>query len=150
MKKILNITITKKWKLRPQCDITSNLRTTMTRPHIRLPILGIQQRDWESPGNLTLKVSRIWSPNFHRTGGNRDLLGGWAQTKPCVHWDPGERSSNPTRGWARPACGCLRVSCRDVGQQWPAAGTGLLAAVVLEGVVCWPKSSWSRSPLAPR
>jgi len=25
-------------------------------PHVRLPSLGIQQRDWESSGNLTLKT----------------------------------------------------------------------------------------------
>ena len=29
-----------------------------SRSHNRLPNLGIQQREWESPGNLTLKVSR--------------------------------------------------------------------------------------------
>jgi len=40
-----------------------------SRPHNRLPNLGIQQRDWESPGNLTLKVSRIWLQYFHRTRG---------------------------------------------------------------------------------
>ena len=27
--------------------------------HIRLPSLGIQQREWEYPGNLTFKASRI-------------------------------------------------------------------------------------------
>ena len=29
-------------------------------PHIRLPSLGIWQRDWEFPGNLTLKASGIY------------------------------------------------------------------------------------------
>ena len=38
------------------------------RPQKRLPNLEIQQRDWKSPGNLTMKVSRIWLQNFHRTG----------------------------------------------------------------------------------
>ena len=30
-----------------------------SEPHIKLPSLGIQQREWESPRNLTLKSSRI-------------------------------------------------------------------------------------------
>ena len=50
-------------------------------PHVRLPSLGTQQRVWESPGNLTLKASRIWLQDFHRTGGNRDSsLGGHNKT----------------------------------------------------------------------
>ena len=36
--------------------------------------LHIQQRDWESPGNMILR----------------------AQTKPCVHQGPGERRGDPT------------------------------------------------------
>ena len=30
-----------------------------SEPHSRLPSLGIQQRDWESPGNLELRVSGV-------------------------------------------------------------------------------------------
>ena len=30
-----------------------------SEPQIRLPSLGIQQRDWQSPGNLTLQTSGI-------------------------------------------------------------------------------------------
>ena len=41
-------------------------------PHLRLPSLGIWQRDWESLGNLALKVSGIYLQDFHRTGGDRD------------------------------------------------------------------------------
>lgn len=50
--------------------VTHRLRTITTKeffhcregsePHIRLPSLGIWQRDWESPGNLTLKASGIY------------------------------------------------------------------------------------------
>ena len=44
--------------------------------------LGIQQREWEPPGPLTLKASGILLQNFHRTG----ETGSWrAQTKPSVH-----------------------------------------------------------------
>ena len=64
------------------------------------PTWGIQQRNWKSPENLTLKVSRVWLQKFHRTGENRDS---WrAQTKACAPQDPVERSSDPTRDWADP------------------------------------------------
>ena len=32
-----------------------------------------------------------------------------AQTKPCVHQDPGERSSDPTRDLARLVCECPEI-----------------------------------------
>ena len=38
-----------------------------SEPYIRLPSLGIQQTAQESPRNLTLQASRIWSQDFHRT-----------------------------------------------------------------------------------
>ena len=53
-----------------------------------------------------------------------------AQTKPCVHQDSGERSSDPTRDLPRFACECPRVSVRSLGQQWPAAGLGALSVAV--------------------
>ena len=46
---------------------------------------------------------------------------------------PRERSSDPTRDGARPACECFRVCCGGTGQQRPAVGTGALAAAVLGG-----------------
>ena len=48
-----------------------------SRPYNRLPNLGIWQRDWVSPGNLFLMVSRIWLQNFYRTG--KQTLGGHKQ-----------------------------------------------------------------------
>ena len=54
-----------------------------------------------------------------------------AQTKPCVHQDPGERSSDPTRDWHRLACECTWVSGTGVGWRWAAAGSGTLSAAVL-------------------
>ena len=69
----------------------------------------------------------------------------WAQIKA----GPGQRKSDlPPGDGARPAYECLKVSCRGVGQQWLAAGTGLLATAVWGDMACWPKSSWRRSPLA--
>ena len=47
-----------------------------------------------------------------------------------MHQDPGERSSDPTRDWPRLACECPEVSGRDLGQWWPAAGSGALSAPV--------------------
>ena len=56
-----------------------------SEPHIRLPSLRIQERNWESPGNLTLKASRIWCQDFHRTGANRDsTLQGHKQMLVCT------------------------------------------------------------------
>ena len=42
--------------------------------HNRFPILGIWQRDWEPPVNLTLEASGMWLQNLHRTG-NQTLEG---------------------------------------------------------------------------
>ena len=54
-------------------------------PHIRLPSLGMWQRDWESPGNLTLKARGIWLQGFHSTGRNRDSSpGGHRQNFVCT------------------------------------------------------------------
>ena len=60
----------------------------------------------------------IWLQNLHRT----EETDSWrAQTKPCVHQDPGERSGDPTRDWARLAWECLwrrhgsAVACCRVG-----------------------------------
>ena len=72
-----------------------------SKPYVRLSSLGSWQRDWESPGNLTVKASRLWLQDSHRTGKQR--LRCWrAQTKSCVLQDPGERSSDPTGDWTRP------------------------------------------------
>ena len=59
-----------------------------------------------------------------------------AQTKPYVHQDPEKGALIHTRNWARPACECLSFSYGGVGQQWPATGTGVLAAAVLGGTTC--------------
>ena len=94
--------------------------------------LAIGQEEMESPGKLILKAIGIWLQNFHRAGGNRDS---WRAQTLCA---PGTRGEEQWchRDWARPACECRRVSCRSVGQWWPASGTGALAAAVLGGV-CW-------------
>ena len=56
-----------------------------------------------------------------------------AQTKPCMHQDPGERSSDTTRGWPRLACECPGVSAGGVGWQWPATWSGALSVPVHAG-----------------
>ena len=107
--------------------------------------LGFGQRDWESSGNLTLKISGIWLQNFHRTG-EAEILGRHKQ-KSCAHQDPGARSRKPTRDWARLPCECLGVFGGVMGWQWPATGSGALTAVVLGSAACWHKSIRRRSPL---
>ena len=52
-----------------------------SRTHNRFLNLGILQRDWESPGNLTWKTSGIWLPNFQRTG----EIDSWRAQQNLVH-----------------------------------------------------------------
>ena len=61
-----------------------------------------------------------------------------AQTKSCVHKDPGERSSDPTRNWPRLARECPGASSRGVDRWRPAAGLGALSVAV--------HAFWRRSP----
>ena len=109
-----------------------------SKPRIRLPNLGIQQRDWESPGNLTLKDSGIWLQNLHRTEGNRFLEG---INKTLYTSRPRERRIYLTKDWARPAWvfegvwqrGGLAVACymdRDSGSSSP--GRHVLRSVPLK------------------
>ena len=51
-------------------------------------------------------------------------------TEPCVHQDPGERSSDPAGDWPRLARECPGGSSWGVGQWWPAAGLGALSVAV--------------------
>ena len=61
------------------------------------PTWGIQQRDWESPGNLTLKVRGL--DYRASTGlGKTETPGGHQHTLCTQH--PEQRSSGPTRDWA--------------------------------------------------
>ena len=105
------------------------------------PTWGIQQRDWESPGNLTLKVRGL--DYRASTGlGKTETPGGHQHTLCTQH--PEQRSSGPTRDWADLP---VRVwgSPADV---WAHLGVGALTTAVLGGAVCWHQSSWRRSPLA--
>ena len=92
-------------------EILTLLRSSRT--HRRFPNLGIWERDWESPGNLTSEASGIRLQNFHRTGETDSWR---AQTKPCLHQDPGEKRSVPRRDWAGLACECPGVSSGGLGQ----------------------------------
>ena len=60
--------------------------------HNRFPNLGIWQRNWAPPGNLTLKVRRIWLQNFHRTGETDPWR---AQTKSCALTGPRRKQQWP-------------------------------------------------------
>ena len=53
-----------------------------------------------------------------------------------MHQDPGGRSTDPTRDWARLAYECPGVSCGVVGQQWLAVGSEALNTAVLWAVGC--------------
>ena len=60
-----------------------------------------------------------------------------AQTKPCVHQDPEtpQRLSQTCLECLK-CLKCLSVSCGGTGQQWPAMGTGALAAPGLGHTAC--------------
>ena len=118
-----------------------------SRPHKRLPNLGIWQRDQKSSGNLTLKVSRF----DYRTStglGKQRLL----EDTNKIMCTPGPRRKElwPHKWLTRLACVCLGVSGGGMGWQWPVAGSGTLTTTVLGGPACWRKSFfWRRSTLQP-
>ena len=89
-----------------------------TIPHV--------QGQRRSPNKMVGRVKSHIESNFISA---RDA-GGLKQS--LVH----TRTQRPHRNWVRPAFECLSVSCRDVGQQWPATGIGPLAAADLAGMVC--------------
>ena len=83
---------------------------------------------WHKPSWVRLPLTPPQShQNLHKT---RETDSWRAQTKPCVQQDPGERSSDPTRDWPRLAPKCPGISCKGVGQQWPAAWWGALSQAV--------------------
>ena len=53
-----------------------------------------------------------------------------AQAKPWAHQDTETEPDQPLK--------CLNVSCRGKGQQWRAAGTGVLVATDLGDAACEP------------
>ena len=60
----------------------------------------------------------------------KQTLGEHKQNLICTQ-DPGERSHDPTRDWARLARECPRVSSEGVGQLWPAGKSETLNTIVL-------------------
>ena len=90
--------------------------------------LSVQQTwVWHEPSWRRLPLTPPYSyQNLHRPG-KYSLR---AQTEPCLHQDPGERSSDTTRDWPRLAHECPGVSSRGVGRWWPAAELGALSACI--------------------
>ena len=80
-------------------------------------------------------MERDSQPNCLTLRGHRQNL--------CAHGEPGERSSDLTGCWARPAFECLRVSCGGVGclpwEQWSWQQQSWEACVAL---VPW-RSPWA-------
>ena len=56
--------------------LLSEITYTGSRPHFRLPNLGIQQRDWKSPGNLMLKIPVGFDYRTFTELGETETLGG--------------------------------------------------------------------------
>ena len=89
---------------------------TLSRAKNRFPNLGIWQRGWEPPENLTLKASGIWFQNFHRTGETEF----WGHKKTLCVPGPRRKEQWPNKRLSQI---CLWVS-RSL--QWRRELTGLL------------------------
>ena len=96
--------------------------------------------------------------NLHRT---RETDSWRAQTIPCAHQDPRERSSDPTRYWPRHAHECPGVSSGGMGQQWAASGSEPLSAALcpwdllkeviitfINSTIVWPQVKQQRGNTA--
>ena len=101
-----------------------------SRVHERFSNLGIQQRESEPPGNLTLKASGIcyWT----LIGLGKQTFGGHNKTL-CAPV-PRRKEQWLHRDWARFAYECLGVSCRGVGDSGLPWGQGH-----------WLQQSWKPS-----
>ena len=112
-----------KSNLIPAVWVTHKLENNNTKE-----VLPLLWRFWplheaSQPGDLT---NGLGIPRESDLEGQRDLITklpqDWGKqrllevTTKCAHQDPGERTSDPTRNWAKPACEGLRVSCR--GMSW--------------------------------
>ena len=92
-----------------------------SEPHIRLPSLETWQKDWEFPGNLTLKTKGF---DYKTSTGDWGRLQTWrVHAKRCLHQDSEERSTEPTGDWSKTTSQCCRVSC-GVGD-WQGLITGI-------------------------
>ena len=104
---------------------------------VKLPSLGTRQRDWESPGNLTLKASGIWFLlpwNFHNTGETDSSFRGHKQNLACTKTQR-KGTVTPQETDPKPPAS-VGGSAVEV---WVDRGSGTRrwAAVVLEGPL-WP------------
>ena len=79
-----------------------------SEPHVRLPNLGVQEREEEFLENQTLKANGIWLTGLGET--ETSLLEGTHKVV-CASGHRG-RSSDHIGDWSRPTCHCWRVSCR--------------------------------------
>ena len=79
-------------------------------------------------------------------------IGSWRAQQNAVHKDPGERNSDPTGYCPGLACGCLGISCKGVGQRWPATRLGAWTVAVhawdllrkftiifITSIIIWPQ-----------
>ena len=98
------------------------------RAHNRFSNLGFWWRDWEPPGNLTWKVSRISLQNFHRA----KVTDSWRAQENLMCTRTEEKGA---------------VTPEETELDFPLSVQEALAAAVLGGSGCWPKSSWRRGSL---
>ena len=125
---------------------------------MRLPHLGIHQRGWEPPRNLTLKDKKVWLQNFHRTG---EIRNSWmAQNLVCTSTEGKgaviPQETEPDLPWVFD--GLLwrhgsAVTCHgDRGTSSCSSGRHVLAEVLLEVTIptIEPVDSRTRLPQAKK
>ena len=141
-----------------ECLSVSCVGTCRHWPATAAGALGTADLDMPWALLKEVAINPTWScQNLHRTGETDSWR---AQTKPCVHQDPGERSSDPTRDRPRFSGECLGVASGGVGQRWPDAGLGSLSAAVhawdilkevtsilITSTILWPQVKQQPCPL---
>ena len=107
--------------------------------HNRFPSPGTWQRDWEPPGNLTLKASGIWLQNLHKT----EETDSWkAEAKP-VHTRTQEKEAMTLQETDPEVPVSVQESLAEV---W--VDSGLLQGQGHWIPQCLHKTFWRRSPLS--
>ena len=108
--------------LRQNCVWVSPVEVRASSELLQMQELWVQQTwVWHKP---SWRRSPLTPPQSHQNWHKTGEVDSWrAQTEPCEHQDPGERSSDHTRDWPRLACECpslqqrcgLAVACCRVG-----------------------------------
>ena len=122
-------------------------RSESPEPRISLPSLGAWEQEEETPENLALKASGVWSQEFHRTGENRNsTLGGCTQG--LVHTGTQGKQQWPHKRLGQTYLLVLEGLRWRRGWLWLTVQTKTLAVAALASTH-WHEPSW-RSSFTPQ